>query len=234
MPLNMNAVKSAKPSVERKLLEAGPLPCRLVQVIDLGLQAQKPYQGQEKHPAYELYLTFEFPTETIEIDGEHRPMWKSTRIKLSSHEKSKCKKWYDKLDPSNQYGGDWSALLGTPLMCLIVHEAGKGNNAGRTFDKIADVMPLMKGLEVADLDNPTVVFNTDSPDMEIFNKFPEWIQNIIKENLEYDGSRLQASLEGLPTRWTARAEGDYVGDEDSASVSSEDTLTSTDESNEPY
>ena len=105
MPMNMNQLKSSKSSATREPIEAGMHPVRIVQIVDSGLQKQRAWQGEEKSPAYELYVTFEFPTQRIEIDGESRPMWKSKVIKMSSHEKSTCYKWYNKLDPTNKFRG---------------------------------------------------------------------------------------------------------------------------------
>lgn len=203
----MNKVKQ-KSTKPRELIEAGQQRARLVQIIDLGLQNQRPFQGQEKPPAYEMYLTFEFPDERIEIDGESRPKWKSKRLKLSSHEKSTCFSWYKKLDPSNQFKGDWAKLLGVGIGALIVHDAGKGANAGKVFDNIGDLIPLMKGTEVPPLENDPALFDLTSPNMEVWEKLPDWLQGIIKENLEYDSSKLQSLVEGTPKQWTARADGD--------------------------
>lgn len=223
MPLNMNQA-SSKPSAQRQLIPAGQHMARIVQVIDLGLQNQRPYQGQEKPPKYEMYITFEFPDERIEVNGESRPMWKSRTIGLSSDDRSVCYKWYKQLDPAGKHKGDWSKLIDTPCAALIVHDAGKGQNEGKTFDKVAEVMPLMKGMSVPPLENDPVVFDLTSPNVDVFNEFPDWLKNKIKENLEFDGSKLQNLLEGNPIKWTARAEGDAPSDIDSTDVSAGDTL----------
>lgn len=219
MPLNMNETKA--PAKPRQLIEDGQHMARIVQIVDFGLQEQRPYKGEEKPPAFELYITFEFPNQRIDVDGESKPMWKSRRIKLSSHEKSLCYKWYQKLDPKNEFNGDWSKLINKECAVLIVQEAGKGKNEGRTFDKIADVMPLMAGMTVPPLENDPVVFDLGSPNMDIFESFPDWQQNIIKENLQYDGSKLQNLVEGNPVKYTARAPGDAPLDQDADSTSSD-------------
>lgn len=46
-----------------------------------------------------------------------------------------------------------------------------------------------------ELVNPVKVFDIDEPDMEIFWSLPEWLQNKIKENLEYGGSVLEKLVE---------------------------------------
>lgn len=220
MSLNMNSVKA--PSKQRQLITAGQHMARIVQVIDFGLQKQLPYQGQEKGPAYKMLITFEFPNERIDINGESRPMWESYEMKLSSHEKSTCYKWYQQLDPSNEHRGDWSKLIGKECAVLIIHDTRtKGKHAGKTFAKIAGVMPLMAGTNVPPLENDTTLFTLDSPDLEVFNAMPEWMLNRIKENLEFDNSKLCRKLEGAPTQYTARAEGDAPLDQDADEVAVE-------------
>lgn len=239
MPLNMNAVPSGnKPNIERTLLPIGQHPVRLVQIIDLGLQTQRPYQGQEKKPAFEMYLTFEFPHERIEVEGESRPMWKSVRINLSMHEKSKCFRWYNMLDPENKYKGDWTKLIGLECLAFVSHNQGTGKHEGKTFDKISDISPVVRGMDVPQLENDPVIFDLTSPDKEQFEKFPEWIQNIIKENLEFTGSKLQRLLEGTGVQYTARAPGDGGGDLDADYTTAEEVLNmdSSDEDDDeaPY
>lgn len=221
MPLNMNETKG--PAKQKQLIPEGQHMARIVRIIDLGLQKQRPFQGQEKAPAFEIQLEFEFPNERIDVNGESRPMWEKKRIKLSSHEKSTCYKWYNKLDPKNEHGGDWEQLIGKECAVFISHNPGKGKNEGRTFAQISDVMPLMAGMTVPPLENDAVIFNLDSPDMEVFASFPDWLQGIIKQNLQYDGSKLQNLVEGNPVKYTARAEGDAPSDQDADDTRPEDT-----------
>ena len=141
-------------------------------------------------------------------------MWKSAELKLSSHEKSTCYKWYKKLDPKNQFNGDWGQLIGKECAVLVIHQEGKGKNTGRTFDKIADVMPVMTGITVPPLENDTSVFDLMSPNLEVFNSFPDWLQTKIKDNLEYENSKLFRLLNQEPVQYTARTEGDAPADQD--------------------
>lgn len=214
MPLNINASPARQPK-QRELVEEGTQMARLVQVIDLGLQPQRPYQGKEKPPAFEMRLTFEFPNSRIDVDGESKPMWKSVNLKLSSHELSKCYKWYTKLDPQGKHRGDWSKLIGAPVFVLITHSPGKGKNAHITYDNVSDVNLPMKGMEVPPLENDPVVFDLTSPNLDVFNAFPDWLKEIIQSNLEYDGSKLQRAVEGTGTMYTARTEGDAPEEQDS-------------------
>lgn len=213
MALNMN--NAAPAAKQRQLITAGQNMARIVQVIDMGLQKQPDWQGQPKAPAYMMHVTFEFPNERLDIQGESKPMWKSRDIKLSNHEMSLCYKWYKKLDPTNKFGGDWSKLINLECAVLIVHEDGKGKNTGKTFDKIADVVPLMAGVSVPPLENDPQLFDLTSPDLEIFDKQPEWLQKKIKDNLEYENSKLFKLLNKEPVPYTARAEGDAPTEQDS-------------------
>lgn len=224
MPMNMNQLKSSKSSGPREVIEAGMHPARIVQIVDVGLQKQRAWQGEEKSPAFELRVTFEFPTQRIEIDGESRPMWKTKVIKMSSHEKSTCYKWYNKLDPTGKFGGDWSKLLNAECLALVVHNAGKGKHEGKIFDDVADVNPPLAGMPVPELENPAVLFDLTSPDVELFNSFPEWLQNIIKGNLEFENSKLQRLLDGDPIQFTARAAGDAEEMVDSVDVNPDDAI----------
>jgi len=40
------------------------------------------------------------------------------------------------------------------------------------------------------------MFTLEEPDLTIFRSLPEWLQGKIQENLEFNGSALQAALDG--------------------------------------
>lgn len=207
MSLKMkDAPKGATPKKERPLIPAGQQMARIVEIIDLGLQPQRPYQGEEKPPAFMLRVTLEFPQHKIEVEGEQRPMWESIEFPLSRHEKSKCVKYYNTLDPDNEHQGDWEALIGKACFALIVHNKGKGQHAGKVFANIGDILPPMDGVPVPELENPTKVFDLVSPDMDTWELFPEWLQTKIKGNLQYEGSKLEKYLTDRVTP-TAQTEG---------------------------
>ena len=53
MALNARKVASTSNSGSTQdPIEVGSYPCRIVQIIDCGLQTQRAYQGKEKAPAY--------------------------------------------------------------------------------------------------------------------------------------------------------------------------------------
>jgi len=182
-------------------MEIGNYPARVVQVIDLGLQPQQ-YRGETKPPARELNVTYEFPLELC-VDGEgneleDKPRWLSESFVLYNRtaDRSKAAQRMCSIDPSNQLEDDWGRVLGMPLSITVVHNVVQGKEGKITYANIGSTAPLMKGMEIPELINPSVVFDLDEPDLEVFMKQPDWLKDKIKSNLEFKGSALEALLEG--------------------------------------
>jgi len=207
MALNVGKIKgTGGKSTPQEALGAGSYPARVVQVIDLGLQAQDPWQGDEKPPKNEMLITYECLDEfMINEDGEEqldKPRWLSEDFTLNSLESdlAKSTKRYMVLDPEVKDGGDFIAQLGKPCMISVVQNPGKGKNVGKTYNNVINIA-AMRPKDVnkaADLVNKPLSFELEEPDMEVFNNLPEWIQNKIKGNLEYNGSPLQEALGETP------------------------------------
>lgn len=205
----LNARKAPKGNgggPKQEPIDPGSYPCRLVQVLDLGIQEQRPYQGQEKPPAHEIMLTYEFLDEfCVDEDGnelEDKPRWLSETLPLRNleNEKAKSTKRYYALDPKEDHGGDFIALLGTPCNVEIVQNPGKGKHAGKVFTNIANVSTMRPkdAKNAAELVNDPKAFSIDVPDMEVFFSLPDWVQDKIKSNLEYAGSELEELVEAGP------------------------------------
>ena len=209
MPLNANKVPFAGGDfVQQEVLEAGVYPARLVQVVDMGLQNQPPWQGQERPPAYQIGLTYELVDEFMkDEDGnelEDKPRWVSEIINLYSLESDRAKSTqrYFALDPEQEFEGDFSQLVNTPCnIALVVSEGKKGP---RNYVGSVATMRPKDAAKCPELKNECKVFSLDEPDLEIFNKLPEWIREKIKENLEYHGSPLEALLSGVKNEKPAK------------------------------
>lgn len=205
MGINAKNVPSAggnfKPA---EAMEAGNYPCRIVQVIDLGMQPQRAWQGEEKPPAHSLMVTYEFTDEFMKDDDgndiEDKPRWLSEEFPLRSLDSdlAKSTKRYKALDPTLALGGDWAKLVDMPCMVTVTQTEGKGKNEGRTFNNIGGVsaMRTRDADRTAPLVNPPKILDLDSPDLNTFNSLPEWLQDKIKNNLEFKGSALEAALAG--------------------------------------
>ena len=201
MSLNLNNQKKAGGSLTKQpLLEVGTLPARLVRVIDLGMQSQPDYQGQEKPPAHMVDFTYELlDVFMVDKDGnedETKPRWisESFPIHHPSADLAKSTKRAKALDPNDDFGYDLTKMVGQPCMVTIGHKQSKGN----TYANIIGVTPMRArdADKAPGLKNEPVVFTLDDPDLEVFNKFPDWLKERIRTNLEYKGSKLQKLLDG--------------------------------------
>jgi len=183
-------------------IEPGTYPARLVQIIDLGLQAQRPYQGKDKPPAQEIMLTYELvDTFMLDEDGnelEDKPRWISETLPfyVLYADKAKSTQRYNAIDPTGEYDGDFAKAIGTPINVTIV------NNA--VGDKVYDNIATISAMRPRDADkcpelvNPSKLFDLDNPDMEVFNALPEWLRDKIKSNLNFKGSPLEAAVGNAP------------------------------------
>ena len=180
------------------LLEVGNYPARVVQVIDLGLQPQS-YQGQAKDPKREINVTYELSYEFMADDDgnpQHdKPRWIGEYFTLNNlkSDKAKSTKRLMGIDPNLTSKGDFSRLLGMPCTLTIVHNQGKNGN---TYANVGNVTPPMRGMNIPELVNESRFFDLEDPDMETFERLPQWIQDKIMTNLEYNGSILQSKIEG--------------------------------------
>jgi hypothetical protein len=164
-------------------------PARLVQIIDLGMQAQVDYTtGEPKDSKNRAILTFEFPTERIEVREEDRPRWLSREFTLSNHELAGIMQVVGALDSKwDAEEQSISDLLGKP--CQITTGLTSGKKA-----KILSVSKIGKGMKVGELENPASFFDFDDPNIDLFKTFPQWIRDKIKEAENYEGSTLETKL----------------------------------------
>lgn len=182
--MSLNYAKASGSSKPRVRVADGVYPARVVRVIDLGVQVQTDWKTGEpktwddgnvmRKP--EVWIDFEFPTETIEVEGEKRPLWQGKRYIVSNHEKSgmfalllACGK-----DPAR---GSVADLLGEALQIQI--GTTSGGNA-----KITGVSALMSGFEVPPLQNPTLLFDMDDYDEDVYETLPTFLQEMIDATRE--------------------------------------------------
>lgn len=208
MALNASTVKNSGGNrVAQPSIEIGNYPARVVQVLDLGLQPQRPFQGKEKAPVNEIMLTYElvdcFMVDEKGVEVEDKPRWISEVFALHSlkADNAKSTKRYKALDPTGRYGGDFAALAGQPITVNIVHGA-INNNTGKPYENVGNIAPMRARDEAncPELKNPPKVFDLDNPSMEVFGSLPQWLQDKIKGNLNFNGSKLQAALGNAPAQ----------------------------------
>lgn len=180
-------------------LEPASYPARLVQVIDLGMQKQS-YNGEQKKPLREIYLTYELADEFMkDEDGQpipEKPRWISESFPLYNlkSEKAKSSERYNSLDPQGVADGDFTKLIGNPLMITVVNNVNKVTK--KTYDNVAGTQPMRtKDAEkLSPMVNEGLVWLLDDPDLERFLKFPPFLKKRITDNLNFAGSKLEAML----------------------------------------
>lgn len=181
-------------------IEPGTYPARLVQIIDLGLQAQRPYQGKDKPPAQEIMLTYELvDTFMVDENGEEltdKPRWISETLPFYGlyADKAKSTQRYNALDPSGEFDGDFAKAIGQPINVTIVNNAV----GEKVYDNIATISAMRPrdADKCPELVNPAKLLDLDAPDLDVFNALPEWLREKIKGNLNYKGSPLEQLLGG--------------------------------------
>lgn len=187
--------------VEQPIIEADVYPARLVQVVELGLQAQRPYKGAEKAPTNEIMLTYElvdvFMVDEEGNELEDKPRWVSEFMPFYGlgADNARSTKRYLAFDPDKKFDGDFSKIIGMPCNITIVNNV----KDGKTYINVANVasMSAKKAANVAELKNEPKVFDLDAPDLATFQSFPQFLQEKIKNNLHFKGSKLEAILSGV-------------------------------------
>jgi hypothetical protein len=201
----LNAKKVAKAGGFRQPpIAQGSYPARVVQLIDLGVQPQKPYKGKEKPPAHFISLTYELLDEfCVDEEGkelEDKPRWISEDMPFYNLEADKARSTmrYMAIDPNQDFEGEFTMLVGQPCIVTITHNPNP-TDPERPYCNVGNVSSMREkqAKSCAELVNKPVCFTLDDPDMEAFNNFQQWVQDKISSNLEFKGSPLE-KLIGTP------------------------------------
>ncbi len=200
--MSINASTAGGNSNRPPALESGSYPGRLVLVVDLGLQNQRPYQGKEKPPAREIMLTYEFADEFMKDengdDDTDKPRWLSESFPLYNldSERATSTLRYKALDPTLRWGGDFVKTLGYAVNITVVQNPNK-KNPKRPWENVAGITAMRPKdvIKLPELVNEAVAFDLEEPSLDSFMMLPKWIQKRILENLEFRGSLLERMLE---------------------------------------
>ena len=190
----------------------GSFPARIVQVVFLGVQEQRAYQGQIKPDIDQVRVTYELSHEFMkDEDGNvqaDKPRWYSETFAFHNADSdlATSTKRYKAYCPSVTSPADhvWGDnLLGTAVQVILKsREATQGKHAGKTFTDIKGVTPAanMPGYTQPDLVNPAVFFDPadENLDLEVYNSLPDWLQEVIKGAKDYNSSALAGLLAGSP------------------------------------
>lgn len=184
MSLEIAHMNAARPQAER--IPEGTYTARIISIIDLGVQPQTDWQTKEPtDPKSRVLFTWELPTEVLEHNNEatgeveYVPRRISKEYTLSNFEQSNLMKLIKALS-----GGEaitsLTQMLGTPCMVSI----------GSTVNgkaKVTTVMKLPSGMQVDEPSTEPMFFDFDNPDEELFTSQAGWIQQKVKEAINYTG-----------------------------------------------
>lgn len=177
-------------------IEAGAYIARCVQVLDLGEQ----FNEMSGKWARKTMLTFEIPSERIDVNGESKPKLMSKTYTLSLNEKATLRKdiesWYGRSLVVSDFPFDIRAMVGIPCMLTIVVRKSKNGNE---YSAIGAIGKPMKGVPVPEQETPSLVLDLDADDaLDMVEKLPEWIQKSIKESPSYkEVAEKKASTDAL-------------------------------------
>ncbi len=166
---------------------------RCFSLIDLGTQLTTGQYGEKmQHKikiGWELFGEEEDGTPlTIMVEGKEMPLTISKSYTVSLHEKASLRKdlaaWRGKdFTDDEAKAFDVSKLLGA--YCMVNVTQSESN--GKTYSNVAGLTPIPGALKNAK-PNPVhanVKFDLDAPDMEVFSKFHEKLQEAIKKSPEW-------------------------------------------------
>lgn len=172
-----------KPTMpQQEAMEEGLYPARLARIIELGDQEDK-YGVKSR-----VVLAFTIPSQTIEIDGEHKQrMLMTFPLNKTSNPDATLAKYVKALG-----GATWEDIINKPCMIEVTNKLVKGvmrNN-------ITNVVKPMHGVEVPEPDCDVFIFDFDNPSKEVYDKLSEFRQQQIQQALNYPNSAVEELVEG--------------------------------------
>jgi hypothetical protein len=176
-----------------KRVPAGAYIGRCYSLIDLGTQLTSGQYGDKLQ--HKIQIRWELFGEdeqgqplTINMDGKEMPLTISKSYTVSLHEKSALRRdlaaWRGKAFTDEEAKCfDVSKLLGAYCMVNVT----TSESGGKTYSNVAGLTPLPGALKNAKPEpvHDNIVFNLDDPDMEVFSKFHEKLQDAIKRSPEW-------------------------------------------------
>ena len=182
-------------------LDPGTYPARLVQVIDLGVQPQRPFKGQPKPDIQMISLTYElvdtFLKDKDGEDDEARPRWLSETMPLHSikNEKAKSTQRYKAFDKENDDDGDWFAQIGKPVnVTVAINQVDD-----KVYENVSALGPMRDrdAARCPELVNDPRLFAIDAEDTwGAFEGLPQWLREKIEGARNVPGSGFATFLKG--------------------------------------
>ena len=177
-------------------LEGGAYFGICVGIINVGHQ----YSEKFKKSSEKVIFIFEIPSERVMIDGESKPRWISEKYTCSLNPKAKlCEvlvAWRGRnFTDAELEEFDLTSMIGVPATLQVVQSEYNGN----TYANIAGITGLPKGVPAPRAENEFLIYDVSEPDEAVFEKLPEWIQNLIKASDEYADNHVGEEILDIDT-----------------------------------
>lgn len=183
-------------------------------LIDLGIQKSEQFKNESR----KMMIQYQIIGEDIEFNGETiaRKMHKQYGFSLGS--KSNLRKdlesWRGKAFTDEELKGfNMTNIMNVPCQLQIINKerVGKSN-----YNDIAGIMALPKGQKVEKLTEEQLIM-LDLEDVNTFKYFkdiPKWIQDRIKQAVNYEESGLKKYVEENIKEDDDEVDGEYITVED--------------------
>ena len=180
---------------QRILPEAGVHAARLIRIIDMGTQHNETY-GTD---ARKVRFSFELVDlkHTFSEEAGPQPFLIDRQYTLSLNSKATMRKdmegWLGRslTDAELADGFELSDLLDTAGQLQVTHtEDGKYANVGT-------LMAAPKGVKTSKAANSIFLFDLDDMDSEIFESFPQWMQDVIANAPEFTVEKSELKADSI-------------------------------------
>ena len=176
----MKLKNKVKPSVPQ--MDPGTYIGLCVGIYAIGEQ-ETSYNDKTRY-VEQIVITFEFPSVTIEIDGEVKPRQLSRTYTASTSERGSLRKllktWRGKdfASSDDMAEFDLTAMLGqSALIQVLQNENGYAN--------IESVIPLPVGMADPSTATPLLSFDVEEWSDEGYEALPEWIQEKVRNSTQW-------------------------------------------------
>jgi len=173
---------------EFKLAPEGTFFARCWRVVVLGT-FEDTWQGQTRLNR-KIRIDFELPTELNDFGNGAEPFNVSSTLNITMHENANYRKflqnWRGRAysEEEAKKGIDVSKFVGAAALVTVAHTA---RDNGKTYDNIANISPLPKGMQVYDKVNTPALFSVYARpfNQEAFDVLPNFLQEKIKLSREW-------------------------------------------------
>lgn len=186
MALNPQEKQSNAPSIPNPA--PGVVPGRIARVIEIG--EHETFYGVKD----QVIIYVSLPTRLIDApDSDYhgkQHMVRSKPLRKSSNEKAALmQQWIEVLHPQCT---DLRQLLNLPCFVNIQNNEVETNGEKRTFTNIIQVSGVPEGIDVGELDTPTIYFDFDNPDEDVWtDQLWDSIREKIMSAKNYHGSKVE-------------------------------------------